>query len=127
MLAAARGCETWARTVHAPVWVAGTPPAHAYLELCRAWLDEPRVWLLVIGFARLPQVAVPIDVMVWVRIRAGNGQTAWLEERHMHAGAQYVRLLELQIPARSIEVDVACTGPVTQPDAVVTGSLAPIR
>jgi len=120
MLAAARGMETWARTVRVPVYRT-TPPANAWQEVCRAELEEPRVWYLTITTG---EVDAPVSVVA--RVRCGNGVTTWLEERKLYAYQGSYRMLELWIPARSVEVDVIAQSEYQEGDVAITGSLAPI-
>jgi hypothetical protein len=121
MLAAARGMETWARTVRIPVYTT-TPPPDGWQEVCRAELERPQVWYLTITSGEPDGF-----VLVVVRVRAGNGLTTWLEERGVYAYQPRSRMLELWIPARSIEVDVIARGEHEQADLAITGSLAPIE
>jgi hypothetical protein len=120
MLAAAQGMETWARTVRVPVYTT-TPPADAWQEVCRAELDIPRVWYLTITCAEIEDY-----VRVFARIRVGNGQTVWREERVVYAWQSYSRLLELWLPARSVQLDVAAASETVQRDVLITGSFAPL-
>jgi hypothetical protein len=50
----------------------------------------------------------------------------WLEERKLYAYQSHYRMLELWIPARSVEVDVVAMSEYEQTDLALTGSLAPI-
>jgi len=120
MLAAARGMETWARTVRVPVYTT-TPPSDGWLEVCRAELTLPAVWYLTIVTGEFEAY-----VSLEARIRAGNGQTVWLEARKMWAYQKHYRVLELWIPARTVEVDVIAVSEIEQPDLAVTASLAPL-
>jgi len=120
MLAAARGFGTWARTVRVPVY-ATKPPSDGWLEVCRAELDAPRVWYLTLTSAEVDDWT-----RIFARIRSGNGQTTWLEERVLYAYQSYSRLVELWIPARTVEVDVAAASELEQPSIAITGSLAPL-
>jgi hypothetical protein len=120
MLAAARGMETWARTVRIPVYTT-TPPPDGWQEVCRAELERPQVWYLTITSGELD---APVSVVA--RVRCGNGLTTWLEERKLYAYQSHYRMMELWIPARSVEVDVVARSEYEQPDLAVTGSLAPI-
>jgi len=120
MLAAPRGMETWARTVRVPVYTE-KPPPDGWVEVCRAELDMPRVWYLTLTCAEIEDY-----VRVFARLRSGNGQTMWLEERVVYAFRPYSRLLELWLPARAVQLDVAASSETVQSGCVITGSLAPI-
>jgi hypothetical protein len=121
MIAAPLGMETWARTVRVPVFVDVQPPPDAWIEVCRAELPWPQVWYLTLTAGE-----IQFPVTIFARIRCGNGMTNWLEERSLDCLRSQTRVVDLWLPARTVEVDVIVRSGFEQTDLAVTGSLAPL-